>query len=68
MQQEDKKFLDRLFGKNEQSGFFDLPLQETCNHPEHEFPKFLYIPFGKGYIHICPGCGNKIVVKNLISN
>lgn len=39
------------------SGFFDLPKDETCIHPEHNPPTGLYIPPGKGYRHVCPGCG-----------
>ena len=39
-------------------GFFDLPQKKTCNHPEHEPPKHLHIPQGKGYRHICPKCGH----------
>lgn len=45
------------------STLFDLPLDKTCIHPEHEPPSGLYIPPGKGYSHVCPGCK---AVKNLI--
>lgn len=39
-------------------GFFDLPdNQRPCIHPEHNPPMGLYIPPGKGYRHVCPGCG-----------
>ena len=44
------------------SGFFDLPKDQTCRHPGHEPPSGLYIPPGKGYRHICPGCGSARVV------
>lgn len=44
------------------SGFFDLPKDQTCRHPQHEPPTGLYIPPGKGYRHICPGCGSARVV------
>lgn len=43
--------------KSKGAGFFDLPKQQTCNHPEHEAPKHICIPQGKGYRHICPKCG-----------
>lgn len=36
--------------------FFDLPSDKTCIHPEHDPPTGLYIPPGKGYRHVCPGC------------
>lgn len=45
------------------STFFDLPPDQTCIHPEHEPPSGLYIPPGKGYRHVCPGCKT---VKDLI--
>jgi hypothetical protein len=41
-------------------GFFDLPKINQCRHPEHEPPKHLHIPQGKGYHHVCPGCGAKM--------
>lgn len=44
--------------KNEdKSGFFDLPKDKTCKNPQHNPPEFIYIPQGKGYRHVCPGCG-----------
>lgn len=43
-------------------GFFDLPKQEVCKHPEHEPPRHMVIPHGKGYRHICPGCGKETVM------
>ena len=46
-----------------ESGFFDLPKDEkTCKHPEHNMPGHLCIPEGKGYKHVCPGCGNETTV------
>ncbi|WKL16589.1 hypothetical protein QYQ99_03265 [Comamonas testosteroni] len=36
--------------------FFDLPSDKTCIHPGHNPPTGLYIPPGKGYRHVCPGC------------
>lgn len=41
-------------------GFFDLPSKKYCSHPEHEPPKYLHIPQGKGYRHICPQCGHVV--------
>ena len=38
-------------------GFFDLPVRQHCANPEHEPPGLLHIPAGKGYRHVCPGCG-----------
>ena len=52
----------------EKEGFFDLPKEKTCRHPQHNFPSHLYIPPGKGYRHKCPACGNVIeVIQPLIS-
>lgn len=38
------------------SSFFVLPADQTCIHPEHEPASGFYIPPGKGYRHVCPGC------------
>lgn len=43
--------------QNNKNGFYDLPKDETCRHPEHNPPTHLYIPPGKGYRHVCPSCG-----------
>lgn len=52
---------------NGSEGFFDLPLNERCMNPGHNFPTHLYIPAGKGYRHVCPGCGHVTVVRNPIT-
>jgi predicted RNA-binding Zn-ribbon protein involved in translation (DUF1610 family) len=44
------------------SGFFDLDETPQCNHAEHDPPKYLNIPRGKGYRHVCPGCGKVTVI------
>ncbi len=51
-----------------ESGFFNLPQTQTCNHPEHNPPNYLYIPPGKGYRHVCPSCGKmvKIIPKHYV--
>lgn len=49
--------LEQQAFKSKGGGFFDLPKQQTCTHPEHEAPKYIHIPQGKGYRHICPKCG-----------
>ncbi len=48
--------------EKEKGGFFDLPKIETCNNPSHNPPTHLCIPPGKGYKHICPGCGYTITL------
>ena len=50
----------RLAEKEERSHFEDLDVAPKCNHPEHEPPTHLHIPFGKKYVHICPGCKRRI--------
>ena len=42
--------------------FFDLPKVKICRHPEHEPPKFIHIPQGKGYKHTCPECGQESTI------
>lgn len=44
-------------------GFFDLPPEDFCNHPEHDPPSHMVIPEGKGYRHVCPGCGRVVVLR-----
>lgn len=47
----------------EKSGFFDLPVEKkACNNPEHKVPMGICIPKGKGYKHVCPGCGEVTIV------
>ena len=55
------KLMDEAFPKSE---FYDLPINEKkCNNPEHDPPSHLHIPQGKGYKHVCPGCGK---ITNLV--
>lgn len=51
------------------SGFFDLEKElKTCKSPNHDLPKHLVIPQGKGYQHVCPACGNiQIIVPTQTS-
>lgn len=37
---------------------------KKCNHPEHDFPMFLWIPPGGSHTHVCPGCGNEITATS----
>ena len=47
-----------------ESGFFDLEDDiKRCTHPNHNPPSHMHIPQGKGYRHVCPGCGG---VQNVI--
>lgn len=56
------KEINEDMGKAERGGFFDLPKVEKCNHPEHEPPRHLHIPQGKGYKHVCPSCGKVSII------
>ena len=49
--------------KSGKSGFCDLPDWETCTHPSHEVPGHMVIPEGKGYRHVCPGCGKVTILR-----
>jgi hypothetical protein len=42
----------------DREGFFDVYPTHWCIHPSHQFPSGLYIPPGKKYRHVCPGCGS----------
>lgn len=46
-----------IYDFHKKCGFFDLPKQKICKHPQHNPPQHLYIPQGKGYRHVCPACG-----------
>lgn len=48
--------------ENKKSGFFDLPIVNTCKHPEHNPPSHIHIPQGKGYNHTCPSCGKTTTI------
>ena len=52
----------RNYKREIKSGFFDLPTFKKCEHPEHNTPTHIYIPQGKGYKHVCPNCGNVIIM------
>lgn len=57
-----KNFQNEEASEPKRGGFFDLPEKKHCSHPEHEPPKHLHIPSGKGYKHICPRCGHEVVL------
>jgi hypothetical protein len=45
------------------SGFENDDQEKICLHPQHEPPMHLYIPHGKRYRHVCPGCGRELVIR-----
>lgn len=36
----------------------------TCRHPGHKPPTMIHIPAGMQYRHICPGCGNVVILRS----
>lgn len=48
--------------RGEPAGFFDLPAHDHCPHPQHSPAYGIYVPPGKGYRHVCPGCGFSFVI------
>lgn len=54
----------------EKGGFEDDDIYDDkfkpCMHPSHNPPMHLYIPPGKRYRHICPGCGMTIILRTPI--
>lgn len=48
----------------QRGGFEDDEPNVICRHPEHNPPMGLYIPEGKRYRHICPGCGFEVVMRS----
>ena len=47
----------------QKSGFEDIPKEEFCSSNQHNPPMALYIPPGKQYRHVCPNCGNVIIMR-----
>lgn len=47
-----------------ESGFEDLDEEQPCIHPEHNPPTHLFIPPGKQYRHVCPGCEREVVLRS----
>lgn len=54
--------IENILNKPNRGGFFDLPKDKQCKHPEHQPPSHIYIPQGKGYRHVCPACGAEAVL------
>lgn len=47
-----------------QSGFEDDDeIVEVCRDSSHNPPMHLYIPEGKKYRHVCPGCGKELIIR-----
>lgn len=70
MKQEFSDFIKKEMNREPQKGgFFPLPnfpdkkKEDTrCNDHGHEPPKYLHIPQGQGYTHICPSCGKRTTI------
>lgn len=50
------------------SGFEDDAVLDGCRHAQHNPPEHMVIPSGKRYRHVCPGCGNTILIRSSYSN
>lgn len=55
---------DVIERKIEKRGLEPVKVEKTCNHPEHNPPMYLYIPYGQTYRHICPNCGFEVVMHS----
>jgi len=53
---------------SKRSGIEDDDKPEPCRHPEHNPPTHLYIPAGKRYRHICPGCGQEAIISSTFTH
>jgi hypothetical protein len=49
--------------EEEKGGFRDIQETPQCLHLGHKPPMHLHIPYGKEYVHICPGCQKKTVLR-----
>lgn len=54
-----------ILNRDKDSGFYNLDKERICSHPEHDPPKYLNIPKGKGYRHVCPLCSKVTNVEPL---
>ena len=45
------------------SGMEDDLQFEPCMNPSHDPPNMLYVPPGKRYRHVCPGCGKVSYIR-----
>lgn len=50
--------------KSNLSGYEDDDMPIMCRNPSHNPPGGLYIPEGKRYRHVCPGCGFTVVLRH----
>lgn len=52
-------------GKEHKLGgyFIDDVQKKECDSPSCEPPKFIHIPQGKKYVHVCPKCGKRQILK-----
>lgn len=66
LQQMNNNQFNLFFNKkeqSEQSHFEDIESTDVCISPSHNPPQFLYIPQGKQYVHICPNCGSRAILR-----
>ncbi len=57
----DQEDFNNIFEK-EKSGFEPLPEKQVCNHPGHNVPMHLFVPPNQQYRHVCPNCGNTVLI------
>lgn len=38
---------------------------KICNHPDHNPPTHIHIPYGHQLRHTCPACGREVVVRSM---
>lgn len=50
--------------EDKKPGLYPLKDIRVCRHPEHQFPGHFCIPYGHGYRHVCPACGQVTEVEN----
>lgn len=48
------------------SGLEDDPfyINQKCNSPSHNPPTHISIPQGKIYRHVCPKCGEEVILRS----
>ena len=57
-----RKSKNDMLNEKERSHFEDIEKEMICKDLGHNPPSHVHIPQGKRYIHVCPSCGNRIVI------
>ena len=52
----------QMIGEKKSGMEDDTRKVKNCDHPEHNPPMHIHIPYGKRYRHICPMCKHETMI------